>query len=356
MKPDGSEWEAPNDPCTLKAPTLTRVQKKRAGFPLRHAALYGILSFVLACGRSTLGLDEGQGGFGNTNAPGTSDSASVSTSAGVGGTSVASSTSTGVGGASATSSTSTGVGGAGGQAPVCVPSSVEACAYNGPPEALGIGPCVAGTRTCADDGSGFDPCQGEILPVAEDCATGEDDDCDGLPNDDCVCVPGETQTCYSGPVGTLGVGACAAGARTCSVDGMSFGPCMGEILPLPENLVTASDENCDGVIPPMDVSIGEGYACALFPNGTLECWGDNGSGQLGDGTLVGKSAPTPVIGSGWASVSAGKYHACATKTDGSLWCWGYNLFGELGDGSSALWQSAPSQVPGTLWASVSAGA
>ena len=35
----------------------------------------------------------------------------------------------------------------------------------------------------------------------------------------------------------------------------------------------------------------------------------------------------------WDQVAAGDYHSCATRVDGSLWCWGYNGFGELGDGT-----------------------
>lgn len=61
----------------------------------------------------------------------------------------------------------------------CAPGAVEPC-YVGPPETDGVGPCRGGTRTCADDGSGFGACAGHQPPVGEDCRTPADEDCDGL--------------------------------------------------------------------------------------------------------------------------------------------------------------------------------
>ena len=43
------------------------------------------------------------------------------------------------------------------------------------------------------------------------------------------------------------------------------------------------------------MTTGAGHTCAIV-NGALKCWGDNEYGQLGDGTLINKSVPTPVSG------------------------------------------------------------
>ncbi|PKN32428.1 MAG: hypothetical protein CVU63_18835, partial [Deltaproteobacteria bacterium HGW-Deltaproteobacteria-20] len=118
---------------------------------------------------------------------------------------------------------------------------------------MGIGICVAGARTCAADGSSYGPCEGEITPGVETCATDDDDDCDGEVNEDgtdCACAPGSTSTCYSGPSGTTGVGICASGAQTCNPLGTGYGPCQGEVLPATEDCSTPEDENCDGQTPP----------------------------------------------------------------------------------------------------------
>ncbi|MDI1480678.1 hypothetical protein [Polyangium sp. y55x31] len=73
------------------------------------------------------------------------------------------------------------------QAGVCEPHVQELC-YTGPEGTEGVGQCRAGLRTCADDGSGFGPCTGEILPAFEACSTPGDEDCDGM---SAVCT-GET--------------------------------------------------------------------------------------------------------------------------------------------------------------------
>ena len=110
------------------------------------------------------------------------------------------------------------------------------------------------------------------------------------------------------------------------------------------------------------IAAGEYYICGIRTDGTLWCWGSNDSGQLGIGSNTGQDQPrqitTPAAG-GWASVTAGSYHTCATRTDGTLWCWGNNDSGQLGIGSeSETGQDLPQQVttpaPGG-WTSVTAG-
>lgn len=83
------------------------------------------------------------------------------------------------------------------------------------------------------------------------------------------------------------------------------------------------------------ISAGIFHSCALKSNGVLSCWGNNGYGQLGDGTTISKSIPTTVPSlTEVASVSTGFYHSCALKTDGTVRCWGRNNSGQLGDGTT----------------------
>jgi hypothetical protein len=102
----------------------------------------------------------------------TTDATSGSSSA-VGGAGGGTSSAGGAGGG-----TSMSAGGAGGGTTVCVPGEVLAC-YSGPPITLDVGACHAGEQICDDEGSAFGPCEGEVTPIAETCATADDDDCDG---------------------------------------------------------------------------------------------------------------------------------------------------------------------------------
>ena len=110
------------------------------------------------------------------------------------------------------------------------------------------------------------------------------------------------------------------------------------------------------------VTAASDYTCATRADGTLWCWGDNSSGQLGLGPGGGRGqdlprqVTTPAQG-GWASVATGAEDTCGTRTDATLWCWGYNGAGELGIGN-LISQGRPRQVttpaPGG-WATVTTG-
>ncbi|MFN8488979.1 MAG: Ig-like domain-containing protein [Caldilineaceae bacterium] len=77
------------------------------------------------------------------------------------------------------------------------------------------------------------------------------------------------------------------------------------------------------------------YTCAITTVGSVKCWGDNRFGQLGDGTVLAHLTPVAVNGLSGAvsAIAAGEGHTCALITNGSVQCWGDNAFGELGDGT-----------------------
>lgn len=105
------------------------------------------------------------------------------------------------------------------------------------------------------------------------------------------------------------------------------------------------------------VAVGYGHTCALISDGTVQCWGFNGYGELGDGTINNSLTPLTVPGvSGAVAISAGENHTCALITGGSVLCWGDNVGGQLGDGSTVAALS-PVTVSGLSGAAaISAGA
>jgi len=108
------------------------------------------------------------------------------------------------------------------------------------------------------------------------------------------------------------------------------------------------------------VSAGGSHTCATRA-GRIACWGYDGAGQLGDGspTAAADAAPGPIASAAtnWTSVSTGDQHTCAIRA-GRVACWGNDLSGELGDGSAGPGPDAtPSLIASgaTDWTSVSAG-
>jgi Regulator of chromosome condensation (RCC1) repeat len=82
----------------------------------------------------------------------------------------------------------------------------------------------------------------------------------------------------------------------------------------------------------------ETSTCALTEVGGVWCWGENTNGEVGDGTTENRSVPTPVtgLGSGVAALAEGEFtnYRCAVLDDGSAACWGENYTGQLGDGTT----------------------
>jgi alpha-tubulin suppressor-like RCC1 family protein len=77
---------------------------------------------------------------------------------------------------------------------------------------------------------------------------------------------------------------------------------------------------------PAKASIAGGgfHTLALRSDGQVLGWGDNSSGQLGDGTTMNQAVPVQVQAKNdIVAVAAGYYHSLALKSDGTVLSWGY---------------------------------
>ncbi len=250
-------------------------------------------------GTASGGGTAGNGQGGGTNTGGSNNTGSSSSGSGQGGMGTGGSGQGGMGtGGSGQGGMGTGGSGQGGNNIICNDGDTQAC-YNGPMGTQGVGACVAGTQTCANNAWGA--CVGEVMPgnevcdavdndcngqtdegfgsdtcgqgacqvtvqlcvngvpqqcmplppqVNQDACGGMDDNCDGVVNGGCSCVNGDTTPCYTGPMGTQGVGVCKPGTQTCVMG--SWGACAGDTTP--------SAETCDGLDNNCSGSIDEGFA------------------------------------------------------------------------------------------------
>jgi alpha-tubulin suppressor-like RCC1 family protein len=131
----------------------------------------------------------------------------------------------------------------------------------------------------------------------------------------------------------------------------------GELGPGYSSGITTTAAPVLGVAPIKEIDAAGEWGAALLTDGTIKAWGGNASGQLGDGTRELKRTPVAVKGLAGpvAQIAIGGEHIIALLSNGTVETWGNNIYGQLGNGTdgggkedcTVLCRSlTPIQVPG----------
>jgi alpha-tubulin suppressor-like RCC1 family protein len=131
----------------------------------------------------------------------------------------------------------------------------------------------------------------------------------------------------------------------------------GELGPGYRSGISTTATPVIGVGPIKEIAAAGEWGAALLTDGTVKAWGGNVSGQLGDGTTETKPTPVPVKGLAGSvtEIAAAGEHIVALLSNGTVETWGNNIFGQLGNGTdgggkedcTVLCRSlTPIQVPG----------
>jgi alpha-tubulin suppressor-like RCC1 family protein len=97
----------------------------------------------------------------------------------------------------------------------------------------------------------------------------------------------------------------------------------------------------------VDLAVGALHVCQRRADGTLQCWGEDGYGQLGNGSTAFSPAPADVLDVANAiDLSTGGNFSCAVRSDHTVACWGTDDLGALGDGYHSGTRTRPWPVAG----------
>jgi alpha-tubulin suppressor-like RCC1 family protein len=99
---------------------------------------------------------------------------------------------------------------------------------------------------------------------------------------------------------------------------------------------------------------GHDYSMAIHANGALYTWGSGGGGVLGNNATVARSSPVQLGSESWQFVYAGGTAAYAIHANGALYAWGENRDGCLGDGTT-INKSSPVKIGSESWITVQSG-
>jgi uncharacterized repeat protein (TIGR01451 family) len=157
-------------------------------------------------------------------------------------------------------------------------------------------------------------------------------------NHTCALLDNLAVTCWGqGFFGQTGIGGTATIGDGLDASGQPIGDAeMGDNL-TPVDLGTGRTGRL--------VAAGDNHTCALLDNGTVKCWGHNATGQLGQGDTddrgdepdeMGANLPAVALGTGRTAtaITAGAAHTCALLDNGTVKCWGGNGTGQLGQGDT----------------------
>ncbi|MDQ1122837.1 Ig-like domain-containing protein [Microbacterium trichothecenolyticum] len=112
-----------------------------------------------------------------------------------------------------------------------------------------------------------------------------------------------------------------------------------------------SSRNAWGKVPGLSgvtqLAAGRNHFYALMSDKTLKAWGPNWYGNLGDGTTTDSAIPVAVRNlTNVAQIAAGSWNGYALLADGTVWAWGENSWGGAVGNNSATDQYTPVKVQG----------
>jgi autotransporter-associated beta strand protein len=93
---------------------------------------------------------------------------------------------------------------------------------------------------------------------------------------------------------------------------------------------------------------------SILADGTLWAWGNNSTGQLGNGTIINSLYPVQIGTAAWKKAATGNNFSLGIQSDNTLWAWGNNSNGQFGNGGTTS-QLIPTKIGSSFWINIKCG-
>lgn len=105
----------------------------------------------------------------------------------------------------------------------------------------------------------------------------------------------------------------------------------------------------------ISIKLGEGFSAALTQEGRVFTWGQNWRGQLGNNDYIERLTPIEITSNFKLNpseriilISLGNSHSAALSSEGRVFTWGYGEYGQLGSGDTEVSKLNPIDITSNL--------
>jgi alpha-tubulin suppressor-like RCC1 family protein len=120
--------------------------------------------------------------------------------------------------------------------------------------------------------------------------------------------------------------------HSCAIESDGTARCWKQTGLVPDGWRDGGASVVAGVKEAIQIAVGNYQACAVSKQGTVSCWSHSSAASPNGEVAANVARPVPYLND-VVSIAMGGSHTCVVRKDETAWCWGMNDSGQLGDGT-----------------------